>query len=141
MSWVLGGIALVAILVGFGSFYRYKVSERHFVEATAYMNEAGKSLDVDGCVSEVIAWHKRCAANKPMCDEGVPKVMTHCLAAADRTADCAKVDLALSVKSQWVLEQCSERGTPCYNKKTCPCANAFRTIDSFCRHDQKGVAL
>jgi hypothetical protein len=66
--------------------------------------------------------------------------MTHCLAGRDRAKTCEALDLS-SPKADWIWTTCFERNTPCSNKKQCPCADAYRTLDSFCRHDQKGVAL
>jgi hypothetical protein len=74
-----------------------------------------------------------------LCDDGVARAMTHCLFGRDRTDYCESMDLD-SVKAQWVFGRCLERGIDCHDKKRCPCANAYRAIDSFCRHDQKGVA-
>jgi hypothetical protein len=88
----------------------------------------------------VLQWHRTCAANKPLCDEGVARVMTHCLVGRDRADYCATLDLS-SAKAQWVWNKCVDRGTPCENRKKCACADAYRTIDSFCRYGQEGVAL
>lgn len=137
---VLGTIAVLVVVLGTLAYWRYTVSERHFAETLAHMDEVGPSLDTEGCVSEVLQWHSTCEANKPLCDNGVPRVLTHCLSGADRKAFCGGLDLSSS-KAQWVFDKCEERGTPCANRKKCACANAYRTIDSFCRHDQKGVSL
>jgi hypothetical protein len=137
---VLGGLMALAVVLGVLAYWRYTVSERHFSEALAAMDELAPTLDTDGCVGAVLQWHSTCSANKPLCDDGVPRVMTHCLAGADRSAYCSTLDLS-SAKAQWVYGKCEDRGTSCRDKKKCPCADAYRTVDSFCRHDQKGVAL
>ncbi len=140
LSWVLGTVAVVAAAMGILATYRYDESERHFREIEAKMDAEGPNLDVEGCVDAVLAWHASCRANKPLCDHGVPKVMTHCLAGRDRSEACRAIE-GRSARAQWVFARCEARGTPCKSRKKCPCADAFRALDSFCRHDQKGIAL
>lgn len=130
----------LAVVLGVLAYWRYTVSERHFADAIAQMDRVGPSQDTEGCVSAVLDWHHGCEANKPLCDNGVGRVLTHCLAGADRREYCESLDLS-DAKAQWVYARCAERGTPCQSKKHCPCADAYRTLDSFCRYDQRGVAL
>lgn len=137
---VLGVMAILAVVLGVFSYWRYVQSENYFATTLAVIDEQGRELDVEGCVDVVLEWHEECSANKPLCDNGVPRVMTHCLAGRDRTEACEALDLS-SAKAQWVFSSCLERDTPCTNKKQCACADAYRTLDSYCRHDQKGVAL
>lgn len=137
---MLGSIVVLVLVLGVGAYWRYAVSERHFAETLAKMDQFGKTTDTEGCVTQVLKWHQSCEANRPLCDDGVPRVMTHCLAGEDRAAYCETLDLSSS-KAQWVFQKCEERGTPCTNRKKCACANAYRAIDSFCRHGQQGVAL
>jgi hypothetical protein len=137
---VLGGVGALAVVLGVLGYWRYTVSENHFAEVLQDMKVRGAELDTEGCIDAVLQWHATCEANKPLCDNGVPRVLTHCLAAADRTETCESLDLQ-SAKAQWVYSSCIDRGTPCTNKKQCACADAYRTVDSFCRHDQQGVAL
>lgn len=137
---VLGTITVLVLALGVLAYWRYTVSEKHFAHAIAHFDERGKSLDVDGCVAEVLEWHRTCEANKALCDNGVVRIMTHCLTAADRSATCSEVELG-SAKAQWVFAKCQDRGTPCADRKKCACADAYRTIDSFCRHEQRGVSL
>lgn len=133
-------MAVVIVVMGIASYWRYVVSENHFAEVLAEIDRKAPELDTEGCVTAVLDWHAECEANKPLCDNGVPQVMTHCLTGRDRSATCEELDLS-SAKAQWVFNSCFDRGTPCRNKKKCPCADAYRTLDSFCRHDQKGVSL
>ena len=137
---VAGSIAALAIVLGVLAYWRYTVSERHFATALAQMDAVAPTLDTEGCVTEVLTWHRTCEANKPLCDDGVPRVMTHCLMGADRAEYCKGLDLS-SAKAQWVFEKWRVRGNECTNRKSCACADAYRAIDSFCRHEQKGVAL
>ncbi|MEM6289661.1 MAG: hypothetical protein AAGA54_00295 [Myxococcota bacterium] len=137
---VLGVIAVIIVGFGVAGFWQLTKSRNHFAAATAAMDETGKTVDTEGCVSAVLDWHAACEANKPLCDNGVPMVMTHCLLGRDRGEYCESLDLS-SAKAKWVFNRCEERGTPCTNRKSCACASAYRAIDSFCRHGQEGVAL
>jgi len=131
---------VLIVVLGPLAYWRYTVSENHFAEVFADMDRRGPKLDTEGCVDAVLDWHAHCEANKPMCDNGVPQVMTHCLVGRDRSDTCEGLDLS-SAKAQWVFNSCLDRGTPCRQKKNCACATVYRTIDSFCRHDQEGVAM
>ncbi len=137
---VLGVIAALVVGLGIVGYRQLVVSRDHFAKATAQMGVLGKQVDTEGCVSAVLEWHGDCEANKPLCDNGVPMVMTHCLLGADRSQYCDALDLSSS-KAQWVFSKCEERGSECSNRKSCACASAYRAIDSFCRHGQEGVAL
>ncbi len=134
-------MAILVVVLGFAAYWRYTVSENYFAESLAEMDDKGKQLDTEGCIDAVLEWHERCEANKPLCDNGIPQVMTHCLVAQDRTNACEDIDTDASASAQWVYMSCYERQSPCRSKKHCPCADAYRALDSFCRHGQKGVAL
>ncbi|MGH1341548.1 MAG: hypothetical protein ACRBN8_08365 [Nannocystales bacterium] len=140
LRWVLGGIAILVVAMGIAGYMQLVRSRDHFAATTEKMDALGKTVDTEGCITAVLDWHANCEANKPLCDNGVPMVMTHCLLGRDRTSTCETVDLS-SAKAKWVFDTCQERGTPCSNRKTCACASAYRAIDSFCRHGQEGVAL
>lgn len=137
---VLGSISVLVVVLGVLAYWRYSVSETHFAAAIQHFDEVSPTLDAEGCVTEVLAWHSTCAANKALCDDGVPRMMAHCLAARDRSETCNALELG-SAKAQWVFAKCEERGTSCRDRKKCACADAYRTIDSFCRHGQRGVSL
>ncbi len=137
---VLGSISVLVVVLGFAAYWRYTVSEKHFADVLGQMDAKGPQLDVEGCVDAVLDWHAHCEANKPLCDNGVPQVMTHCLVGQDRSPTCEALDLS-SARAHWVFLSCQDRGTPCRHKKKCACADAYRTIDSFCRHGQRGVTL
>ncbi len=134
-------MGVLIVVLGVAAYWRYTVSENHFAKTLAQMDRQGQTLSVEGCIDAVLSWHERCEANKPLCDNGVPQVMTHCLIAQDRTQACEQLDKEASASAQWVYLTCFERQTPCRSKKHCPCADAYRALDSFCRHGQKGVAL
>lgn len=133
-------MGIVVILCGVTAYWRYTVSETWFAESLPAMSEFGKTVDTEGCVDASVRWHGACDANKPLCDNGVPRAMTHCLMADDRSEVCSEMSHE-SAKATWVFKRCADRGTPCKGRKRCPCADAYRALDSFCRHGQKGVAL
>lgn len=130
----------LAVVLGIWAYWRLAVSERHFAETLTKMDRIGVSADTETCVSAVLEWHATCEANRALCDNGVVRVITHCLHASDRGEYCEGLDLASS-KAQWVFARCEERGTPCTSQKKCACADAYRAIDSFCRYGQQGVSL
>ena len=133
---------LIVLVVGMGvlAYYRYVQSENHFVEASEQLKAAGAHEDVEGCIDQVLSWHERCEANRPLCDHIVPKMMMLCLSAQDRSRACDALDMS-SARAQWVFRSCRDRGTPCKSRKKCPCADSYRALDSFCRHGQQGVAM
>lgn len=137
---VLGSILILSVVLGVLAYWRFTVSERHIAQALQEMDREGPNLDTEECVGRVLEWHARCEANKPLCDESVARVLTHCLVGRDRNDYCDTLDLS-SAKAQWVFQKCEERGASCRDKKRCACASAYRTIDSFCRHGQGGVSL
>jgi len=138
---VFGIVGVLVVCLGITAYWRYTVSENWFAESLPHMDAIGQTADAEGCVDAALEWHETCEANKPLCDNGVPRAMTHCLMADDRAALCEAIDLDDTGKAQWVFKSCFDRGTPCKSRKKCPCADAYRAIDSFCRHHQQGVAL
>ncbi|MBL4685810.1 MAG: hypothetical protein JKY37_14540 [Nannocystaceae bacterium] len=137
---VFGIIGVLVVCLGITAYWRYTVSENWFATSLPKLSETGEHVDTEGCVDAVLRWYDNCAANKALCDNGVPRAMTHCLMAADRAPTCEELG-DRPAKAQWVFKSCLDRGTPCKSRKKCACANAYRALDSFCRHDQKGVAL
>lgn len=105
--------------------------------------ERGKPADGIGCVNLVLDWFKgECEAPGRICLDAVPRAMAHCLAAADRTADCAAIGNDQK-PSQWAFDRCSERGVDKKSRKPIKesCTMAWRSLDTFCKSGQKGVAL
>ena len=137
---VFGVLGVLAIFCGVLAYWRYTVSEGWFATSLPAMTEVGATVDTEGCVDAAVRWHATCDANKPLCDNGVPRAMTHCLMADDRAPACEEMG-DKPARAQWVFKTCAERGTPCKSRKRCPCADAYRAFDSFCRHHQQGVAL
>jgi len=138
---VLMLLSLVAVAMGMFSYYRYITSEKAIMAGMAELERAGAELDSEGCVDVVLDWHKRCDALSVMCNDAVKIAMYHCLESRDRHADCGKLEPDVVSKGQWVFGVCKARGTECRRRKECPCADAYRALDSFCRTDQKAVQL
>lgn len=105
--------------------------------------ERGKSMSGVGCVNAVLDWfNDECAAPGRICLDAVPMAMGNCLVAQDRTADCEALGND-EKSSQWAFERCSERGIDKKTRKPVreSCTFAWRSIDTFCKSGQKGVAL
>lgn len=138
---VLIGLSLVAVAMGVFAYYRYITSEKAIMAGMAELEVKGATLDGEGCVDTVLAWHKTCDALSVMCNDAVKIAMYHCLESRDRSEDCGKLKPDVVSKGQWVFGVCKDRGTECRRRKECPCADAYRALDSFCRTDQKAVQL
>jgi hypothetical protein len=140
---VVWGAVALGCLIG---TYVYFSASRASVDVWKQVEDfstKGKTVDGPGCVTSVLDWfNDTCAAPGRICLDAVPRAMAHCLAAADRTADC--VALGNDQKpSQWAFEKCSERGIDRKSRKPIKesCTMAWRALDTFCKSGQKGVAL
>ena len=138
---VLIGVMAVGLFMTFMMHRAYTQGERVVQAALPQLAEKGRTLDAEGCIDAVIAWHKTCPATAVMCNNGVKTAMYHCLKAQDRARDCTKLPSGEGMDGKWVFITCKERGTQCRRTKECPCADAYRSFDSFCRTDQKAVQL
>lgn len=137
---VLLGLGVIVVGMAFLARQRYVASEQHFRVAQGEFDALGKTATVEACIDAVLTWRRRCTADGPLCHDGIPRMMHHCLAGQDRTAACQGLDLS-SASAQWVFRSCRDRGTACQKSGKCPCADAYRALDSFCRHGQRGVAM
>ena len=138
---VLVSLSVVAVFMGVFAYYRYVTSEKAIMAGMIELEQRGGGLDSEGCVDLVLDWHKRCEALNSMCNDAVKIAMYHCLEASDRSVDCGKLKPDVVSKGQWVFGVCKDRGTACRLSKQCPCADAYRALDSFCRTDQQAVQL
>ena len=143
LGWVLAGLAVTSILVGVGAYYRYAQSENYVAAGIKMMDERGKELDAEGCVDASLDWADKCdvnGTNAAVCLQGLKMTMFHCLAAKDRADACAEyVDGRPNGK--WVYETCGMRGDYCQSKRECGCADAYRTLESFCLNEGERVQL
>ncbi len=148
-------IVVLAVGLGILANWRYTKSETQIRQALSTFEKDGSTIGVEECIDEVIAWHRdTCDANLVLCNHAIPMAMVHCLEGQDRTEYCdglertgeyedesgAKVKHAVA-SGQWVYYSCKRRGTECKKRKKCPCADAYRAIDSYCRSEQQGVHL
>jgi len=164
LSLVLGGMAVVTVVMGVLAYYRYAGSERWVAEGIQHMDAVGHELDVDGCIDESVDWYNRCDThdtNAAVCLKGVDLLMAHCLIARDRSDSCeeyldpnsevhqATEDMRARARNpetagasgKWVYGRCEERDMRCVIKRECACAEAYRAVDSFCRTGQQAVQL
>lgn len=138
---VMIGIFALGGLMTWQMHRAYVHGEKVVQASFPLLAEQGRSLDPEGCIDAVIAWHKQCDATAVMCNSGVKQAMFHCLKSQDRREGCAKLPASESMDGKWVFVTCKDRGSQCKRTKDCACADAYRAFDSFCRTDQKAVQL
>lgn len=150
LSLVLGGIATLTLLFGVLSYKRYAESERWVAEGIQMAKDQGATLSDEQCIDHAIKWHDACGeegANAAVCLQGVKLVTFHCLYATSRTQACipyqspqldpgGKID-----PGDWVYMRCMERGNKCKQRRECACAEAYRSLESFCKSGETGVQL
>ncbi len=135
----------LSVVLGVLAYWRYTVSERHLHEVFATMDQKGTQLSAEGCITEVLNWHREgCAAMQSMCDHAIPMVLTRCLVGKDRSNYCDNLDIREASK-KWTYRMCKERGiSPKDGTKrrfVKACGNAYGSIESFCKSGQKGVVM
>ncbi|MCY1065998.1 hypothetical protein OV090_14550 [Nannocystis sp. RBIL2] len=138
---VMIGVFALGGLMTWQMHRAYVHGEKVVQAAFPVMEEKGKSLDAEGCIDAVIAWHKECDATAVMCNHGVKQAMYHCLKSQDRQEGCKQLPSSESMDGKWVFLTCKERGSQCKRTKDCVCADAYRAFDSFCRTDGEAVQL
>ncbi|MCA9658916.1 MAG: hypothetical protein KC486_11280 [Myxococcales bacterium] len=140
LGMILGIAGVVILAMGIFTFWRYSESEKWVQQSLVEIEAKGKTLDVEGCIDATLEWRQKCAANKVMCDNAIPLAMYHCLEQQDRQEQCMIIDEDMA-KGTWLMEHCRERGSECKVMKKCPCAAAYRALDSFCRSGQESVQV
>ncbi len=143
LGLVLGGIAVLSIVLGVAAYWRYASSEKYVKEGMEQMDQIGPTLDAEECVDRVLEWSSLCDANgtnAAVCQQAVPILMFHCLDGRDRTEECAAYKEPRE-SGKWVQEVCDDKGMHCQNKRECPCADAYRGLESFCLNDGEAVQL
>jgi len=140
-TWVvLGCIFVGSLIMGFVSYGQFMSSEQSIQADFDGMRERGASLDPEGCVDAVIAWHAECQAMKVLCDKSVGRMMEQCMAGADRHAYCAATDVSSNAHSGFGFKQCKARGAhegkgKRLKKKVC--GTAYRAIAYHCQSIQE----
>jgi hypothetical protein len=135
------GLAVLSVVMGVLAYYRYSQSERSIMQGMPRLEAGGVTRSAEQCIDEVLAWHKGCEGLSFMCNDAVTQAMFHCLKVRDRSEECAALDPDEVSRGQWVYYKCKDRGSMCKRTKQCPCADAYRAFDSFCRTDQKAVQV
>lgn len=138
---VFVGLTIVSVVMGVLAYYRYSQSEKSIMQGMPVLEQTGASSTPEQCVDAVLAWHRQCQGLSFMCDNTVTQAMFHCLKAQDRARECAALEPDEVSRGQWVFYKCKERGSQCKRTKQCPCADAYRAFDSFCRTDQESVQV
>jgi hypothetical protein len=150
LRWVLSAVASVTLIFGVLAYKRFVESSAIVRDALVTMEKVGAEVDAHACVDEVVKWHKECGArggDDAVCLQAVKLTMFHCLAAKPREEECklyevpqrdthGKID-----PGDWVFMRCIDRGLACKNTKDCACAQAFRSLESFCVSGQKAVQI
>ena len=147
---VLSLVATVTLVAGVFAYKTYAESERVVKAGLAQLEKAGAATDSEGCVDAVMSWHATCGqagANAAVCFQGVKLGMFHCLKAQSRTAECEPYqevqtdNRGLPDLGDWVQMRCYERKTPCKSPRECVCAQAYRSLQSFCKTGETAVQL
>lgn len=149
MGLVLGGAAVVSLLLGFLGYKRYAESERWVAEGIVHMQEVGEALDAGACVDEALTWVGGCKehdTNAAVCQQAVKLEVFYCLDAAGwegRAQSCEDhlAEYGDEDSDKWVYAACTARGEACFSKRECACAEAIRAFDSYCRTEGQGVQL
>ncbi len=142
---MIGGLLIVAFVLGGVAWYRYKLSERHIKAQLAHFQAVGATLSTDQCIGQVLQWHAEgCDAMLSLCDSSLPMALVQCLGGADRQADCATA-VNEDPKGHWTFKMCEARGI---SKKhgsarahIKACGNAYGALQNYCLNDQRGVSL
>lgn len=141
-AWLLiGGLVLIGTLLSiFVVFPNLKSSALTIQTKVESLDEAGKSLDTEGCVKNVVTWYAGCDAMPTMCLQEVPRAMAHCLKAKDRTEECLPYETQ-QADAHWTFERCETAGFGKDAKSDTrkACTAAWRAVDQFCKTHQKAV--
>jgi hypothetical protein len=143
-AWmVIGACMVIGASLGVFLLFESKRGAETVVNAMTSARQAGASVDAETCVTLALDWHdKQCDAPGKMCLDAVPKLVGECLAAKDRTNECAALGND-EKPSQWAYHRCKARGVDKKSAKGVKesCTSAWRAFDSFCKSNQEGVAL
>ena len=129
-TWVLSGIFALATLMGVLAFFKYVKTETSVKQGRVFLQERGKSLDLHGCVAELLAWSAGCEGIKSVCDASAPILMESCLKSQDRTEECVQKK-TLRMDSTFGYRDCAAISKTKAARKVC--GNAYRAFDSYCK--------
>jgi hypothetical protein len=141
--WVILGALAIGTLIGTWVYFSATRASITVWDQIETFTTRGRTLSGPDCVGASLDWFRdTCSAPGRICLDAVPRAVSHCLAAGDRTADCTA--LGNNEKpSQWAYERCAERGIDRKARKPIKesCTSAWRAFDTFCKSGQRGVAL
>lgn len=144
IGWIVIGLAItIGLVMGFIVYFRASDGSVGIMTWRKTYAERGKTLTATQCVTDVIHWFENdCTAPARMCVDAVSYGVADCLAASDRTEECALVGNTMK-PSQWAYERCKEVGVDKKSPKPIKesCTMAWRALDTFCKSGQKGVVL
>jgi hypothetical protein len=141
--WVILGSLTLGCLIGTWVYFSASRASIAVWDEIETFGTRGKALSGPACVSASLDWFRdTCAAPGRICLDAVPRAVSHCLAAADRAADCQALGND-EKPSQWAYERCAERGIDRKARKPIKesCTSAWRAFDTYCKSGQRGVAL
>jgi hypothetical protein len=132
--WVLGSLFAVSTLLGVVLLYNYSrvlgYVKRTIDEPVAPHPWESNPHTAEQCIDASMAWARDCRGVKSMCDMYVERYVGTCLESQDRTDYCAALGTATD-DAHFGVEECRGRGTQ-KNVDAEACANAYRTVASFC---------
>ncbi|HEY3354360.1 MAG TPA: hypothetical protein VGQ83_13995 [Polyangia bacterium] len=126
---LIGGLLAASVVLGAHAYRRYLSSEREIRAAADAMRTAGPRLDTEGCVTEALAFGKRCGAIANMCEEAVAPLVRTCLMGQDRGAYCRAIGPRAS-DTHFTFARCRERGR---SRRDHNCAEAYLAVVAHCR--------
>lgn len=132
-TWLVVGIIVAAIALGFLAHYNLKGSADVVSKAQASFATMGKKLGITACVKKTLRWNKRgCSGLKILCQASIPRVVGACLEAQKRVQRCRAMDMGKS-SSHFAYKRCKPFG---FKKRADQkaCVLAFNTVYSYCFH-------
>jgi hypothetical protein len=128
--WVLGGVAVLSLLMAGLTSYTYRQTDVHLVRTYERVAILGQTATAAQCIDDVIQWIPRCDGMKALCEGAVPRVMEVCLKARDRSAECREIIDRPDV-AQFGFKDCAARGLNRAMNKVC--GNSYKALDLHCR--------
>ncbi len=134
--WLLVGIVLLSIALGFLAHYKLRGSADVVSKAQKTFGVKGKSLTLQQCVKETLKWNSQCAGLKILCQASIPRVVGACLEAQKRAKVCNAFDMGKS-SSHFSYRECKPFGfKKRHHQKSC--VLAYNTVYSYCFHLRGG---
>jgi predicted nucleic acid-binding Zn ribbon protein len=124
-------IALLAVGLGILAYLQLRKSAVLLTGTLKRLERGGRVLTISGCIDEVIAAHRHCAAMKSLCDQSVERMVATCLAGRDRRAECAALPSGAELV-RFGYQACLDRGFSKRGSKRKPCSDCYRTVDAYC---------